>query len=395
MIRNPSPPPSGAKPVPNNDPLPQLNPEIATWFQDKQRRRKVVLTTTTPRGQTLDWIPIESQVPDGKIASPPPAPQALPPDNKSKPAEFELENPNAARGPAGTVPVVRKNLAALHETTSLKAYLSKYGGLMVNPNRKKRPADPNPFGYFHATSQQSANITGCSTWLNLWHPYVQMSGDHSIMQCAMQNYDNPRLQSLEGGWTVDQGLNGDWEPRLFIYYTTNGYTKDGDNLGGYNQDVDGWVQYSGVIYPGEGWHPLSSQGGGQYGFQFEYRLYRNNWWVWVQGASGYWIGYYPGSLFVGGSGGKALGAEANWVAFFGEVDSNLPDPNLTPDQMGSGRKAEAGFRHACFQKNLLIRTSRGWVHHNGSASAEDPSKYDIQLHMKSGTAWGSYFYAGG
>src|SRR5216117_478587 len=35
------------------------------------------------------------------------------------------------------------------------------------------------------------------------------------------------------------------------------------------------------------------------------------------------------------------------------------------------------------------------LHHNGSASAEDPSKYDIQLHMKSGTSWGSYFYAGG
>ncbi|MGA7274307.1 MAG: neprosin family prolyl endopeptidase, partial [Candidatus Udaeobacter sp.] len=258
MIRNPSPRPGGPKPVPNNDPLPQLNPEIAAWFQDRERRRKVVRTTTTPGGQTLDWIPIESQVPDGKIATPPPAPHALPPDDTTKPAEFELENPNAERGPAGTVPVVRVNLAALHETTSLKEYLSKYGGLKVNPHRKKTPADPNPFGYFHATSQQSANVTGCSTWLNLWDPYVETSADHSLMQCGLQNYDDPKLQSLEGGWTVDQGLNGDWKPHLFVYYTTNGYKKDGDNLGGYNQLVDGWVQHSSAVYPGTGWSPLST-----------------------------------------------------------------------------------------------------------------------------------------
>jgi Neprosin len=398
MIRNPNPPPGGPKPVPNNDPLPQLNPEIAAWYQDRERRLKVVHTTTTPSGQTLDWIPIESQVPDGKIATPPPAPDATPLDDRTKPVEFELENPNAERGPAGTVPVVRVNLAALHETTSLKKYLSnlsKYGGLKVNPHRKKGPVDPNPKGYFHATSGQYAKVTGCSSWLNVWDPYVENSTDHSLMQCGLQNYDNPQLQSLEGGWTVDQGLNGDYKPRLFIYYTTNGYTKDADNLGGYDQLFKGWVQKSSVVYPKTGWSPISSQGGAQYGFEFQYKLHNNNWWVWVKGAAGYWMGYYPDSLFFGGSGGKALGAGAEWVAFWGEVYSDLSDPNLTTDQMGSGRKAEAGSQHACFQKNLTILTSSKWVQHNGSASAEDPSKYDIQLHMKSGTSWGSYFYAGG
>src|SRR5262249_6892450 len=92
-----------------------------------------------------------------------------------------------------------------------------------------------------------------------WDPYVETSTDHSLMQCGLQNYDNPQRQSLEGGWTVDQSLNGDWQPHLFVYYTTNGYTQDSDNLGGYNQDVDGWVQYSSVIYPGAGWSALSSQ----------------------------------------------------------------------------------------------------------------------------------------
>jgi len=62
-------------------PLTQPNPEIVKWFQDWEGRRKVVVTTTTPGGQTLDWIPIESQVKDRKIATPPPPPQTPPPDN--------------------------------------------------------------------------------------------------------------------------------------------------------------------------------------------------------------------------------------------------------------------------------------------------------------------------
>jgi hypothetical protein len=64
--------------------------------------------------------------------------------------------------------------------------------------------------------------------------------------------------------------------------------------------------------------------------------------------------------------------------------------------MGNGRKAEAGWTHACFQKNLLIQPagSNTLVNQNGSASAEDPKKYDIQTHMNSGGSWGSYFYAG-
>src|SRR5215469_4584365 len=40
MIRNPS--PNGTKPAPGSGPLPQLNPEIAKWFQDREGRRKVV-----------------------------------------------------------------------------------------------------------------------------------------------------------------------------------------------------------------------------------------------------------------------------------------------------------------------------------------------------------------
>jgi hypothetical protein len=129
-----------------------------------------------------------------------------------------------------------------------------------------------------------------------------------------------------------------------------------------------------------------------------HQLYENNWWVWVQGATGQWVGYYPSWLFFGGPGRSlftTLGAVAEWVGFWGEVYSALSDPNQTTDQMGSGRLAEMGFSYACFERNLLILEGGNWVNHKGSASAKDPSRYDIQLQMNSDGPWGSYFYAGG
>jgi hypothetical protein len=92
-----------------------------------------------------------------------------------------------------------------------------------------------------------------------------------------------------------------------------------------------------------------------------------------------------------------LGAVAEWVGFWGEVYSALSDPTQSKTQMGSGQKAETGWTKACFQSNLLIQPTRdnSPVNQNGSPSTEDPSKYDIQMHMNSGGSWGSYFYAGG
>ena len=242
-------------------------------------------------------------------------------------------------------------------------------------------------------------------WVNVWDPYVQTGDDHSIMQCGLQRIDNPQLQSLEGGWTVDNSLNGDWIPHLFTYYTTNGYTQDGDNIGGYNTDVDGWVQVSNSVYPGIAFaSPYSSRGGTQYGFWLRYQMGADhgNWWLWFQGSgAGTWVGYYPCWLFFGAPGAAefiTLGYKAEWVGFWGEVYSALSNPKQSTTQMGSGQKAEAGWKQACYQKNLVYFPKPGGgshVNQNGSTSAEDPSKYDINGFMNSGSDWDSYFYAGG
>ena len=65
---------------------------------------------------------------------------------------------------------------------------------------------------------------------------------------------------MEAGWQEFQDLTGDWVPHLFTYYTTNGYSDDGDNKGGYNRDVDGWVQYDDTIFPGTTFTPVTAHG---------------------------------------------------------------------------------------------------------------------------------------
>jgi hypothetical protein len=403
MFLNPNPRPDGIRPPAATD-LPPTAPEIIDWYRTRQQRINPVRTTRTPSGQTLDWIPIESQTPDGRIATPPPL-LSRPWHDRVAGVAVELDDRSVERGPAGTVPVLRKDAGALHATTSLDEHLSKRGGATVNPGRPSKDEDaPSTATFFHGTSGQRVNAAGAYSWINIWQPYVETSTDHSIMQCGLQNYDNPLLQSLEAGWTVDHSLNGDWLPHLFTYYTTNGYTSDGNNVGGYNTDVDGWIQVSANVHPGAAFSsPYSTIGGPQFGFALGYYLdySENNWWLWFQGAgAGEWVGYYPSWLFFGAPGDSefsTLGAVAEWVGFWGEVASVLPDPDQSTTQMGSGSKAEGGWTNACFQKNLEILPAgeSGWLQQDGTASAEDPAKYDIALDAESGSPWGSYFYAGG
>jgi hypothetical protein len=390
------------------DPV-KLNPELAAWLKARQASLKIVKTTTTPSGKTIDWVPIESQQPAGEIATPPPAAalseHAEDPRQPVKPVTFELDDPKVERGPAGTVPILRPDISRLTRTIALKDFLTKRGGAKVNKQRhNKQPTDPNPAGYFHNTDSQNGKFYGWDGRINVWDPKVNIPSspgdDHSILQVWLQNYDKPHLQSLEGGWTVDDSLNGDLKPHIFTYYTVNGYTSDGDNKGGYNRIYDGWVQHSNSVFPGIGIAPSSVFGGAQYDVSMKFQLYKEpnndhvNWWVAVQGI---WMGYYPAKLYNGG-----LGKIVDWIGVGGEVYSSLSDPEKTKDQMGSGHKAADGWTKAAFMRNLRNQSNMAgsMVANNGTAVSDaaipggaDP--YTIQMHMNSGGSWASYFYVGG
>jgi len=380
----------------------RLAAEVREYFEERRKRLEVVTTTRTPSGQILDWIPIESQRIKGKIASPPPnRPLIIPRGNrKLRLARFELENEGAERGPVGTVPVLRKDFSKLRISRSLRDYLSKHGRatkrMLLLQNGLSLP-DPEEGGsHRYASTSQSTPCFGGEGNLSAWDPYTETSDDFSLMQIGLLNFDTGKTQSAEAGWQEFQDEYGDWVPHLFVYYTTNGYSEDGDNKGGYNQDVDGWVQYDGSIYPGATSSPNSTPGGAQYIMQIKYQWYQDNWWF---RCNGRWIGYYPARLYMGNqSVFSTLGDHASWIGFWGEVFDSDDVEGRTTTTMGSGYWAENGWTWSAFQSNLRVQTDRSGSltdYDGGSGWASDPDMYDIITKMKSRSSWGSYFWLGG
>ena len=372
--------------------------ELDHLLAQRQQRLDIVATTRTPSGRTLDWIPIESQTPDGEVASPPPA--RLPsgvrdPERPTQGVSFEAHDLTATeRGPEGTVPVLRPEPEAL-------SVGPKKGGLLVNRQRaegiidlRDETADPNPFRYFHCTASQSTTTYGLDTALNVWDPTVTGPGDdHSISQVWLQNYDKPQSQSVEAGWTVDKSLNGDTIAHVFTYFTANGYSSDGDNVGGYNQLHKGWVQYDANVHPGVRINGASTYGGGQLEVSIKFQLWQGNWWFSLQNI---WLGYYPGTLFGGG-----IGDHVSWNGFGGEIYSSAANPQTTNDQMGSGHKAEAGWTRAAYQRLLRLQTDRNGSMTNATTlgtstdtSSGASGNYDM-TYTANGGNWGSYFFYGG
>jgi len=171
----------------------------------------------------------------------------------------------------------------------------------------------------------------------------------TLGQIALAPVSNAGMQTIEAGHQEFRDLYGDWVPHLFVYYTTNGYAKNGDNEGGYNRDVDGWVQYSDSVHPGAISSPTSTSGGAQYVMQIKYQLWQSNWWLCCNGR---WIGYYPASLFRE----DGLRDSASSIAFYGEVVDSSEHSDATWTDMGSDYWPEYRWPYAAFQSNLRYQS---------------------------------------
>jgi hypothetical protein len=379
--------------IPIND-VKSNKKEIIAHFEKKQIRHKILRTTRTPSGQVLDWIDINSQV-DGKIATPPPEPELLGlvrGKYKHTLTKFELDDPDVERGPAGTVPILRKDLKHISFKKPLRRFLSKSGRKtyplrISDQDEVEMPVDG---GHDYAYTSQFVDCFGGESNLSAYDPYTNWSDEFSLLQIAMARGSGKQKQTVEGGWQEYKDIYGDWVPHLFVYYTTNGYSNDDDNQGGYNRDVDGWVQYSDSVYPGAVSSPNSTRGGAQFIMQIKYQLWQGNWWFCCNGK---WLGYYPGNLF----NASGLQNKAEKMALYGEIVDSDDHSGETNTDMGSGYWPEWRWPYSGYISNARYQSgAQGQMtDYNGTSWASDPDMYDLETHMLSGSSWGSYFWLGG
>ena len=387
---------------------------IVGFFEKKRASVQVLATTRTKSGQVIDWIKPESQVDGGRLA-------AAPGDIKSDAPKDRIDNPfletalpaalqkaareeakavtelqldAAARGPAGTVPVVRFDL---------DSYLKEVRDLPDDPLEiltKIPPPAPASNDRYYAVWQRFGDVFGTIGRINIWDTTGPVGNETSIAQTAVIR--GSPMQAIEAGKIETAGFSPSRRPVFFTYYRTNGGAS-GDWVGGYNRLVDGWVQVSPSVAPGMSLVSWSSvTGGSQFSLDVEVRLWNGNWWV---RAAGEWAGYYPqcvgggaapcqrGTLFSEGG----IRDKANRLDWYGEVfDSRAPAATST--DMGSGAYANTQFGRAAYFRNLLYvwAPASSWWFDSGSISVTDAACYSADgPFYSSDPNWRNWFYYGG
>jgi len=300
---------------------------------------------------------------------------------------------NAVLCKEGSIPMTRLTLEMLVRYETLRHFFSKgQDGTGLYPRSQIDQKPPRPeessSARRHAFVYQAVRNFGGNSWLNLWNPSMGRDGTMSLSQHWYSAGIGDDNQTLEGGWQVLPSKYHTNDAVLFIYWTADNYKKTGC----YNLDCAGFVQINSNWYLGGIWSAYSSTGGTQWGFELQYKLFGDNWWLFLKGPGSYEaVGYYPDSIYNGGPMADAA-SEALWG---GETATS----NVWPE-MGSGEFANQGWQRAAFQNTIFTiprnEDNGTGVWANPSAQAPESSCYTVDLvPANRGGNWGTYFYFGG
>ena len=205
--------------------------EIHQYLADRYARRDVVARTVTPGGLALDWVPIKSQLRRAKLAEPPGEDRpfrSIKGERPIMPVRFELELPDAQRGPEGTVPLVRKEIKRIRPTGTLNDWLAKGTRAHRVAADRQRPRRGAPRGWRDAQVRQHQPVgdllrnRGQHQRLGPVRTSGRTSSRSGSLACRAEAATGQ--QTLEVGHQEYRDLYGDWVPHLFLFYTTNGYT---------------------------------------------------------------------------------------------------------------------------------------------------------------------------
>lgn len=156
----------------------------------KKRSALNIVATTNTADQIIDWIPRSSQ---GKVASPPPVPASLRSSALSaanKPIS-ELEEPGAQRGPPGTVPIPRMSTSYLTNVHGVK---------QPPPVQGKNGKRQNAGQHWYVSSNLIVANHGGQLVMSMYKPFVNNTGDFSLLQTAVTAQTSKGLQTVEAGY---------------------------------------------------------------------------------------------------------------------------------------------------------------------------------------------------
>ncbi|KAF3776560.1 hypothetical protein EJ110_NYTH47024 [Nymphaea thermarum] len=274
-----------------------------------------------------------------------------------------------SRCPPGTVPVPRSPSP-------------------ISPFFTSKFVDQKGFVHEHAYLYERGVFHGTKARFNVWSPQTEgQSGEFSLAQLWVLNDGNSSdMNSIEAGWHVYPSLNGDSQPRLFVYWTRDNY----GSTGCYNLKCPGFVQVSDQISPGMAISPVSAYQGEQ--LYIDLLVFKDaktgNWWLQYNDVN---VGYWPSSLFT------TLADSANLLEWGGEVARPANGPRLAT-KMGSGHfPSEGGDGISSSVKNIecLNATTNAFVQPTDAvAVAKVKNCYDIN-NVGSTATDGYVIYFGG
>lgn len=304
--------------------------------------------------------------------------------------------------PHGSVPLRRLTMDTLQRFRTLEDFRKKVpshigqvrDGELDRMDDKQIPADdlvPPRIGasslHQYAHAYQYVANWGAETVLNLWNPYVERSDEFSLSQMWVVRGSGANTETVEAGWQKYRDLYGDWNARLFIYFTPDNYGSGGC----YNLTCGAFVQTNNTVYIGGAFSQYSQLGGAQW--EIKLLWYKDgpngHWWLRYGNT---WVGYYPRTLFDA----NGLRDQASLVDFGGEIIDKRTNGRHTYTDMGSGHWPYEGFGYAAYQRALQYVDTTNFYRDASSLTATrtDRECYDIALYHSS-DAWGWYFYFGG
>ncbi len=242
----------------------------------------------------------------------------------------------------------------------------------------------------YAHARRAINNTGSIADFSVWRPKVEQSGEFSLSQLWVTRGAGADLQTAETGWQVYQGLYGDSEPHLFIYYTTGNYAS---NTGCYNLSCSGFIQTNNsVVIASNLTSYVSTVSGDQHHVTLGYFRDRltGHWWLKFNDV---WVGFYPNYLFDA----QGIANYSDNIDFGGEIVNVLTGGLHTTTEMGSGLFPNEGWKRCADTRHLQYFDLDGYAQDATGLTpyATNSNYYDIQLNVSTQDVWRQYFYFGG